>query len=89
MESLYSSFILTDRRIRALEKWLDVSDGNYIAEMYLFSSSLRPASGHDANMLLVRFALLRSRGSRGGRAARVIPSEAKKRAANSFLIEKL
>ena len=40
-----------------------------MAETHLFSSSLRPSSGHDANMSLVRFAFLRSRGSRGGRAA--------------------
>jgi hypothetical protein len=35
---------------------------------HLFSSSLRPSSGHEANMLRVRFALLRNSGSSGGRA---------------------
>jgi hypothetical protein len=38
----------------------------------LFSSSLRPSSGHEAKISRVRFALLRKRGSRGGRAAAAV-----------------
>ncbi len=37
--------------------------------IYLFSSSLKPASGHEENTLRVRFPFKLKSGSRGGKAA--------------------